>query len=220
MRRDSLSWRQNLFNCQECCIVGFVCVESVPAGLHRCCSRTLQDKMAYAAGIQFTRALLLLLLLLLFVSLPFSLAQNCSYSYMVHPDAQGSCSALSSKDGFKSTTNLTELLTSMSSHIQENDCLQLSFYPGTYVISYNTILNYSAVFLAPSGNVNITCLSTCMSGRVTSSPLRFNGKVGAKFVMVDGVSFEDCQKPLQFDGLDKITISNSSFRWGASHIWG
>ena len=169
--------------------------------------------MAYAAGIQFTRALLLLLLLLLlFVSLPFSLAQNCSYSYMVHPDAQGSCSALSSKDGFKSTTNLTELLTSMSSHIQENDCLQLSFYPGTYVISYNTILNYSAVFLAPSGNVNITCLSTCMSGRVTSSPLRFNGKVGAKFVMVDGVSFEDCQKPLQFDGLDKITISNSSFR--------
>ena len=132
---------------------------------------------------------------------------------MVHPDPQGLCrGALSSKDGFKHRTNLTELLTSMNRQIQVDDCLQLSLYPGTYAINYNTILNYSAVFVAPSGNVNVKCLSTCMSGSVTSSPLRFNGMAGAKFVVVDGVTFEDCQKPLQFDGLDKITISNSSFR--------
>ena len=179
--------------------------------LHRCVAEHFANKMAYTAGIQFTRPLLLLLL----VSLPFSFAQNCSYSYVVRSDPRGSCrGALSSKDGFKITTNLTELLTSMNRRIQVDDCLQLSLYPGTYVISYNTVLNYSAVFVAPSGNVNVTCLSTCMSGRVTSSPLRFNGMAGAKFVMVDGVAFEDCQKPLQFDDLDEITISNSSFRWG------
>lgn len=176
--------------------------------------------MAHTAGILLTQPLLLLLLL--FVSSPFSFAQICSFSYMVHPDQQGLCeSPLSGEDGFKNCTNLTELLTLMKRQIQIDDCLKLSLYPGTYIISYNTILNYSAVFLAPSGNVTLTCLSTDMrgSGTVTSTPLGFNGMAGAKFVLMDGVAFQDCQKPLQFDGLDNVTISNSSFRWEGLHTF-
>ena len=160
-----------------------------------------------------------LLFFLLPALFPYSLAQNCSYGYMVRSDPQRSCNCvLSSQDGFTNCRTLAEILNGLKKRIPSDDCVQLRVDPGTYTLtSYETTLNYSAVISAPNGGVTFTCLSNCMTGSqavVGSSPLAFesNSKAGARFVVMEGVAFEDCQRPLQFDALNNVTINNCSFR--------
>ena len=161
--------------------------------------------------------------LLLFLSLlalfPTSLAQNCSYEYMVHSHPQRSCNCvLSSQDGFTDCRTLAEILSGLKKQIPSDECVQLRVDPGNYTLtSYETTLNYSAVISAPNGGVTFTCLSNCMTGSqavVGSSPLAFesNSEAEARFVVMEGVEFEDCQRPLQFDAFNNVTINNCSFR--------
>ena len=181
---------------------------------------TAEREMAPTNGIPSTptHPLLILLLLALLV-FPYALAQNCSYGYTVHSDPQRSCNCvLLSQDGFTNCRTLAEILNALKEQIPSDDCLQLSVDPGTYTLtSYETTFNYSAVISAPSGNVTFTCLSNCMTRSqaiVGRSPLAFesNGVAGARFVVMEGIAFQDCQRPLQFDAVNDVTINNCSFK--------
>ena len=182
------------------------------------CATTADREMAPANGIlsALPHPLLFLLLLALF---PYSLTQYCSYGYTVRSDPQRSCSCvLSSQDGFTNCRTLAEILNALKEQIPSDDCLQLSVDPGTYTLtSYETTLNYSAVISAPSGNVTFTCLSNCTTGSqavVDGSPLAFesNSVTGSRFVVMEGITFEDCWRPLQFDAINNVTISDCTFR--------
>lgn len=104
--------------------------------------------------------------------------------------------------------------------IPADDCLQVNVYPGTYTLSlYTSILNYSAVISAPGGGVSVINQSGCvpMTELTTGSPLWFqrsatsSPEVGEFFVQLDGISFEGFPRPLQFDAMDYVGISNCTF---------
>lgn len=105
-------------------------------------------------------------------------------------------------------------------NVAADECLRVNMYPGTYSLSqYTSILNYSAVISAPVGGVTVTCESECMNKtNITyGSPLWFqrnttsSAEVGEFFVQLEGISFESCQRPLQFDAMDYVGISNCTF---------
>ena len=82
-------------------------------------------------------------------------------------------------------------------------------------------VNYSLVMLAPNGGVVMTCKisqakpSPSCAGVDLSPPWMFNksDREGDKVsVVLDGLRFEDCAHPLQFDNLDHVTVNNCWFR--------
>lgn len=109
-----------------------------------------------------------------------------------------------------------------------SDCLQVNLYPGTYTFSdYLVKLNYSVILRAPEGRVNISCETQCLSRPadpiVDGSPLWFlrddiftstndpSPAVEVFFVQLEGIDFQNCQRPVQMDNMDYVGISHCSF---------
>ena len=115
------------------------------------------------------------------------------------------------------TRSLYHLLEQRKAVVSADDCLQVNIYPGTYSLSlYTDMLNYSAVISAPEGGVRVTCESECVNTTniTSSSPLWFqrsSPEGGEFFVQLEGISFESCPRPLQFDAMDYVDISNCNF---------
>ena len=135
------------------------------------------------------------------------------------------CCVLSSQDGFQQCSSLSEILTQFNGVVGSDDCLQLELEQGEYIVSSLTTIsvNYSLVMLATvSGGVTVSCSdpqpylvnSNCTG---VSATLRFNksdeeGAGGKVVVVLDGVGFQDCPRPFQFDNLDRVTITDCWFR--------
>lgn len=129
----------------------------------------------------------------------------------------------SSQDGFQRCSSLSGILTQFVGVIESGDCLKLELEPGEFVIppTSTTVssVNYSLVVVAPSGGVTVSCKSSLFmntnSSCTSSSALIFvkgGGERDKVWVAMDGVKFEDCQRPFQFDDMDHVTFINCSFR--------
>ena len=141
---------------------------------------------------------------------------------------------LSSQDGFqRCRSSLSEILSVNNGEIGSGDCLLLELEQGEYAIfSLSTVsINYSLVMVAvDSGQVTMSCSghgsiqptssmqpnSSCAT--ITSGPTvplmfgRNEGERGELAVLLRGIRFQDCPRPLQFDDLDRVTITDCWFR--------
>ena len=142
---------------------------------------------------------------------------NCSYTYTLRTGSLSTTSSISvqATAGGESTlySSLYEFLTSLNVIIPADGCLQLSLEPGQYAIStaHSTILSYSLTVSAPRGGVTLHCEDDPVSN-TSHAPLKMSRTSGVMFVLLDGVVFEDCSRPLQFDNLDRVSITNCVFR--------
>ena len=145
--------------------------------------------------------------------------RNCSTVLSLRSSDGGICTdAGETTDGCNS---LSDILTSYNPLIADNDCLEVKLYPGTYTLTdYSSTFNYSLVVGAVEGGVTITCQPD--EAVSTGSPLwlqRYSAfsshpsppSPSEFFVQIEGVNFESCQRPLQFDAMDYVGISNCNF---------
>ena len=148
-------------------------------------------------------------------------SQNCSNNLTLRRSNNTCDCVMSSADNFESCRSLSEVLVAHNQVIPEGDCLELNLEPGVYTLmGYTTSVNYSTVITAPSGGVNITCQPQCsetetLENVYSGSPLAFykkNGTSQSSFVILEGITFQDCPLPLQFDDLDNVTLRTSIFR--------
>ena len=132
---------------------------------------------------------------------------------------------LSSKDGYRQCSSLSEILSKFSSIIGGDDCLQLELEEGEYAISSLTAIsvNYSLVMMAAGGlsgsDVAVSCFQTqvnynCTVAGPLTVPLMFNksDEEDESVVVLDGVKFQGCPRPFQFDNIDQVVIRNCWFR--------
>ena len=135
----------------------------------------------------------------------------------------------SSQDGFGSCQTFSAFLGSFNGNLGPTDCLRVFLEPGEYHITTETgvVMTYSIIISdTSSGGVKLTCLDSLSHSQPSSLtddpnigysvPLTFNKHVngsGEAFVFLEGISFEDCIRPLQFDELDSVSIVNCSFRY-------
>ena len=144
--------------------------------------------------------------------------RNCSTVLSLRTDG-GTCA--NSGETTDACNSLSDYLTRYNSRIAASDCLEVKLYPGTYTLTdYSNTLNYSLVVGAVAGGVTITCQPD--EAATTGSPLWFQ-RYGAFsshpsppspsefFAQIEGVDFESCQSPLQFDAMDYVGISNCNF---------
>ena len=180
--------------------------------------------------------LLLTSALLAATSLAALPARECSISLSLCTSDSGAASApdhctFVDADPATFCNSLSPYLERHKSLVAADDCLEMRLYPGTYTLTeYSSTLNYSAVITAVEDGVTITCVSECAGEPEDStSPLWFqrnsafsshlslnsssatSGEDGEFFVQMEGVSFESCQRPLRFDAMDYVGISNCSF---------
>lgn len=145
----------------------------------------------------------LLILYLLTAQAAFS-PPHCS----VHSNPSTVCSDSQSEGD---CLNLSDVLKGFRGQISPADCLELSLSPGVYQFGSKTVLDYSAVIVAPNGGVKITC----EHDDENTGPFAFRKSEHQSeemFVVIHGLWFHSCSWPLQFDNLDSITISTSTFR--------
>ena len=132
----------------------------------------------------------------------------------------------SSEDDFQSCSCLSRILARFNDVINSEDCLLLSMEEGEYDISSTdpVDVNYTVVMVAASGGgAKVICQATQEEEEeesvncTKSAPLVFNKRVGGERdrveVVFEGLTFEGCTRPLQFDNLDRVAISNCSFRY-------
>ena len=158
--------------------------------------------------------------------LPFSEAQglssasaSCSLSYTLRADA--SC-IRSSQDQYSTCVELSVYLESFNSVLNNSDCLWLILEPGVYQLSegYTATVLYSIVLSSDDQqSVKVICpiIPQVQAAPTTSSSnystLQFKGAPDRQtHVSLDGITFEDCERPLQFDELMSVTFTNCSFR--------
>lgn len=108
------------------------------------------------------------------------------------------------------------------------DCLELIFAPGTYMLSSTLTrvrIQFSLVMSAPEGGVTFACEeSVCESGITpgatdggsTTSTLAMmafehTGLEESTFVHIEGIDFRNCSGKLQFDEVDDVSITNCTF---------
>lgn len=167
-------------------------------------------------------------------SLALERSYDCSHSYRLtlggsvqtassSPFCQGSClqsnPALSVGGLRESCTSLLAILQLYNGVIEGNDCLELSFSPGEYRLSSLSLaeVRYSVILRAPWGGVTLSCgtnaESMCEGQKGGGVMMAFNGSqlTSNTFVIVDLLSFQYCSKKLQFNALEELRISNSSF---------
>ena len=170
------------------------------------------------------------LALLATLSLAVLPERNCSttLSLRAPSDEGGNCTFI--VDAGETTGvcySLSDYLQRYNTLIAASDCLEVKLYPGTYSLTdYSNTLNYSLVVAAIEGEVTITCQPD--EAVTTGSPLWFQRysafssypspapspmvpENGEFFVQIERVNFESCQRPLQFDAMDYVGISNCSF---------
>lgn len=153
-----------------------------------------------------------------------SITDSCTDSRTI-PDQ---C-VVSSRDGFQRCSTLSEILNLFNVLVGSDECLRLEMEPGEYVISSTATVsvNYSMVMLAPNGGVVMTCKTSQMkpnpscTGVDLGPPLMF-GKSGSEgdrvSVVLDGLRFEDCARPFQFDNLDHVAVTNCWFRYAVAAV--
>ena len=148
-------------------------------------------------------------------------SHNCRNNLTLRRSNNTCDCVMSSADNFESCQNLSDVLVTHNQVIPEGDCLELNLEPGVYTLmGYTTSVNYSTVITAPRGGVNITCQPQCsetatLENVYSGSPLAFyknNGTSQSSFVVLEGITFQDCPLPLQFDDLDNVTLRTSTFR--------
>ena len=100
--------------------------------------------------------------------------------------------------------------------VEASDCLDVSLRGGDYTLTdYTTELKYSLVLRGVDGAVIISCQQT--DDELTSgSPFWLSRDpadgTGEFFVHLEGISFQKCGRPLQFDAMDYVGISRCNFR--------
>ena len=131
----------------------------------------------------------------------------------------------SSEDDFQSCSCLSRILARFNDVISSEDCLLLSMEEGEYAISPTdpVDVNHTVVMVAASdGGAKVICQARQEEEEESvnctkSAPLAFNKRVGGERdrveVVFEGLTFEGCTRPLQFDNLDRVAISNCSFRY-------
>ena len=125
--------------------------------------------------------------------------------------------------------SLSVFLEPYNTLVSTGDCLEVKLHAGNYTLTdYNSALTYSLVLRAVEGVVTISCQQSDKTVE-TGSPFCFQrysaqtshispgtgegtDKDGEFFVQIEGVHFEKCQRPLQFDAMDYVGIANCSFR--------
>lgn len=159
--------------------------------------------------------------------------RNCSISLVLRPGAtsdKDSCTLTEDAgDSSGACDSLSAYLERYKTLVAVDDCLDLRLYPGTYTLNdYSTTLEYSAVIRALGSGVTVTCEPGLEGSSTTGSPLWFQrhsvfssypssgtssvtADKGEFFVQIEGVQFENCTRPLQFDAMDYVGISNCSF---------
>ena len=119
--------------------------------------------------------------------------------------------------------------------VEEGDCLELAFLPGTYQLSslLTTVrVEYSVVLSAPEGGVVLTCarseepLCECAPGDGGVLPPQGDTEKGRivqplvlfqpvseshVFVRFEGIEFEYCSRQFDFISVHTLNISNCSF---------
>lgn len=172
----------------------------------------------------------LLLRGVLIVVLPFnseahslsSASASCSLSYTLQR-ANAPCTR-SSQDRYSTCVELSAYLESFNSVLNSSDCLQLTLEPGVYQLSegYTATVLYSIVLSASAQqSVKVICPttpqvqatpSTSSSEHTNYSTLQFKGTPGSQtHVSLEGIIFEDCKRPLQFDELMSVSFTNCYF---------
>ncbi len=169
------------------------------------------------AGSAYTFLLLVILQFCIYQAAGTS-AQCMEYTHLtLSPSDVCNCTTSRNGDG-GACRSLSNVLLSFSAQIQSGNCLNLSLDPGVYTFSCSpTVLNYSAVITAPEGGVTFTCQTECAesvdNGNITHLVFRKSkNELGNVSVTLETLNFSDCAWPLQFDDIDYVTISGSTFR--------
>jgi hypothetical protein len=111
-----------------------------------------------------------------------------------------------------------------NSLVAADDCLEIQLSPGAYALaSLRTTISYSLVMVAVEGEVNISCAQEDQAS-LPDSPFWFQRYSnlssrqsplppgdGEFFVQIQGVLWENCQRPLRFDAMDYVGISDCNF---------
>ncbi len=158
---------------------------------------------------------------------------NCSHRYELRVGehgngediyCQGTCMDVNPPlVNTESCLSLQAILRLHTSVVTAGDCLELTIYPGDYLLSsfFQARVNYSVVITAPEGGVSFSCASSSADVNCTSdsgggdaiiSMVVFEGRASDHvFVRIDGVNFRNCSKQLQFDELEDLSIINCQF---------
>lgn len=136
--------------------------------------------------------------LLALLSLELLRAQSCQ-----HDAVQITC-----------TDNVTTLNSLFDGDFAADSTVCVNLQPNSSeTLSYtDTPLHFSVVVIGSDSNVK--CEESPMNidvddlSKYTHFPLHFHN---ASYVMIAGIHFHDCKRPLQFEWVESIVISSSSF---------
>lgn len=151
---------------------------------------------------------LLLMLLLLLLKTVQSQRSTCANSYDLRVNTGDSC-VYSSQDNYTlCNTDLTTYLENFNTLLDSSNCLNLTLAAGEYKLSKGVTVTYS-IFISSTvyQNVVISCSAVDYSSLSFTSDLSARGQV-----LLDGIVFKGCNKPLQFDELEFVSMENCSFR--------
>ena len=149
------------------------------------------------------------------------LERNCSTSITLRAES-GNCTTV---DGYTTgdCKRLSDYLDEYNDGtIAANDCLQIKLLPGNYTLDSMraTNITYSLVLVAVDKEATlVSCLSADETLLTLNSPLWFQkipstspaSITGELFVEIEGVKFHNCPRPLRFDTMDYVGISNCTF---------
>ncbi len=153
-----------------------------------------------------------LLALTLMLSATVQAQQSCTHNYTLTVQVEDQCIS-SSQDRYVSCTDFTTYLEGFNSLLNGSDCLNLVLEPGLYEFKSGGLIAYD-IYISSTvyQNVEISCSAV---DQFVSSSLRFikdRNALRLGFVSLEGIVFVGCNKPLQFDELEFLSIKNCSFR--------
>ena len=147
--------------------------------------------------------------------------RNCSKCVVLGEAANDQCTHVKGDVGDGSGFQLSAYLSDYNDKVSANDCLEVRLSPGLYTLDSieTTNVTYSIILVAVEKEAIVSCQPTVNETLVTNSPLWFqrpssfspHSSNGELFVQLEGVRFQNCPRPLRFDTLDYVGISNCSF---------
>lgn len=167
------------------------------------------------------RSELLLSLTITLSLLPLSLC--CTDEYRIYPSTSN---CVQVDDGSSTTCrSLVDIMSQKSANsTADHDCSKrLVFFPGEYTLSLpantNVTVNHSILMTGPEGGVTLTCSptdKTRINGYGKSLTFQIveesNTTFPEGFVELSGITFTQCNHSLKFKYLEKVTISDCTFR--------